>query len=951
MTFLQELASVLYRRYNSDLSSLVVMFPSMRARTFFNDALACVADKPLWQPSYATIDEVMERIADISRGDRIVLITELFKIYKRHHPAETIDKFYFWGDMLISDFDMIDKYMVDAEQLLRNIEDLKELEKDVDYLEDIHIRSIHSFWRSIVDKQSLSKQKEEFLKIWRSLPHIYREYREQLLRLRIGYTGLIYREAAMKLKAGADIQLDGRRVIVAGFNALSNSEKCLMERLSTSEYGAEFYWDYDNYYTDNDRHEAGKFMRQNISDHPMQAAITHNNFAECNKKIESIGCVSNVVQCKYVAEILSKLPEEELDKRTAIVLTDENMLVPLLHSLPNKVKSVNVTMGYPLKATLAYTFIERLIELQKHGHRRKDDNADIFYHVDIQGILTHPYVVDTCGTEAAILHQKIVGDRLISVEGNILRQGEVLGSIFRYCDSYESLSQYIEDTIGLLYGLIAENDTQQGEYLRTAHEEIIKCKRSISKCDITLPCEVFTSMLRKHLQTVTIAYEGEPLMGVQIMGILETRNIDFKNVIILSMTDATFPGDTLSKASFIPYNLRVGYKMPTPEEHEAMYAYYFYRLIQRAERVSMLYCSKADDKSTGECSRYIHQLDYESQYKVNKYAVGVDLTLETPSEITVSKGKEEQLVLAQYLDDGEKKLSPTALFRYIECPMKFYFASVAQLNTANELNDNIDALTFGNILHETMEALYKNILDVNNPGSLIDNELCKHDVVAKAVNKTISKLLFRSADDCSAEFTGDTLLVRDIVIKYILQGILNYDKEHNGYAVVALEEKIASKYPLMDGRSVNIGGIADRIDRLSDGTIQVIDYKSSVRPHLKFNDIERLFTGNSDERVANIFQTLLYSEMIYRERGCDVLPTLYFASQMLLDGYFPKLVSTAKGGAIERYSEVRTEFTEHLQGALEELFNYDVPFKQADESLGMCKLCDFKKICRRKNEQ
>ena len=951
MTFLQEVASDLYKRYDGDLSSLVIMFPSQRARVFFNDAFVGIANKPFWQPSYMTIDEMMEHIAGLRRGERFLLISELFKIYKNYHPSETIDKFYFWGDMLISDFDQIDKYMVDAERLLRNIENLKELETDVDYLSEEQIRCIRTFWQSIVDKKSLSEQKLRFLKIWKSLPHIYREYRERLISLGIGYPGLIYREAAHRLKTDKSDSLFDKRVIVAGFNALSKSERCLMDYLQNSRHGVEFFWDYDEYYTKGRNNEAGRFMRENIARYPMRSPISKDNFNERNKEFKSIGCVSNVAQCKYVAEILSSLPAEELDKRTAIVLTDENMLIPLLHSIPKCVERVNITMGYPLKATLAYTFIERIIDLQRHS-RMRDEEAT-FYHVDVCGILTHPYIGDACKSLAQKLHRKILKDRLIHISRATLSENDLLSLIFTKAANYEQLSQQIHDILGLLCGSIAEQNPIQADYLRIAQQEVAKCIHSIAKCDIEISSEVFISTLRKHLQTITRPYEGEPLEGVQIMGILETRNIDFKNVIILSMTDATFPGDAMSKASFIPYNLRIGYDMPTPEEHEAMYAYYFYRLIQRAERVSMLYCSKADDKSTGECSRYIHQLDFESHYPIKKLSIGVDLSLEAPTDITIPKGEHERKVLETYLDGGEAKLSPSSLFRYVQCPLKFYFASIAKLRTPDEINDKVDALTFGNIMHDSMEALYKNdkILKVTNPAENIKSELYHRDVVQKCVNKVICKLIYKSDADRSKEFSGDIILVRDIIVRYILEGILRFDKEQSGYTIEGLEKSISTQYPISGGRMVNLEGRADRIDRLSDGTLRIIDYKSSAKSHQIYDGIENLFIGNDKQRIDNVFQTLLYSEIVHRADNIDTQPALYYASQMLSGDYSPKLQDAQTKSEIERYSNVGDQFRDHLGATLDELFDYDTPFKQVDESLGLCTYCNYNKICRRTSKR
>ena len=950
-SFQQELCEKLLERHGGDLSSLILLFPSLRARAFFNSALASYSDKPIWQPKWTTIDELMENASGIVRGERIRLITELFKIYKRYHSEEKFDRFYFWGDMLIADFDMIDKYLVDANQLLRNLEDIKELEADVSYITDERQLRIISFWKSIGDNDSLSEQKKRFLKVWRSLPKIYKEFRERLLSLKFAYPGLIYRTAIERIERGEDVKLPSKRIVVAGFNALSESERRLFKHLSRREPGAEFYWDYDDYYTHNSEHEAGMFMRKNIIDYPATEQISSDNFARIKKRIRSIACVSNVVQCKYTAELLHELSLSQLDKRTAIVLTDENMLIPVLHALPASIDKVNVTMGYPLKITLIHSFIDRLINLQTHG--RKSDNGALFYHEDVLGILSHPYIADILGDEANKLYNYIISHRIVMVDNEVFSGNELLSLIFSKHEDWHSLAKYILDVISLIGDSISENYAIHAEYINIAYDEISKLTLSIKSCNIEedeafenrVPVDIFTSLIRRHLQTITVPYEGEPLEGVQIMGILETRNIDFENVILLSMTDNNFPSDKSGQPSFIPYNLRAAFGLPTPDQHEAMYAYYFYRLIQRAENVSLLYCSRADDKSTGECSRYIHQLEYESQYNIEHLSVGVDLSVDEPTTITINKGAHEQEILNKYLQEGESKLSPTALFRYIECPLKFYFHSVAKLRVSDEISDTIDALEFGNILHESMEELYGNIVGKRNPSDEIA-KMSSEDIVGPIVDKHIVNVLHKTRNVNTSDFSGDTILVRDIIVKYITRGIMRYDAMPKNFTIEGLEKEVLCRYPISGNREVNIYGFADRIDRLDNGKLQVIDYKSGNTPHLEFNGIEKLFTGSAHERVSNIFQTLLYSMMLHRDSGNESMPSLYFASQMLSGNYSPMIMDLTSKSYVESYSTYATEFEEQLSRTLEELFDFSTPFRQV-EDVDMCNYCDFKSICRR----
>ena len=945
-TFQSELAQALLRRHSNDLSELVVLFPSLRARVFFNDALNALVDRPIWQPTWSTIDEIMERGSGLVRGERIRLISELFKVYSKYHPLESFDRFYFWGDMLISDFDMIDKYLVDADKLLRNIEDIKEIEADVTYLTKEQER-ILSFWSSIGPEISLTEQKRHFLKVWRSLPAIYKEYRKQLFELGIGYPGMIYRVTAERIKRGESIELLPKRYVLAGFNALSKSEEILFNHLAHTEHGAEFYWDYDDYYVVNRDHEAGLFMRSNLSNHPATEPISHDNFSTIKKQMCVTACASNIVQVKHISNIINAIPKEELDKRTAIVLTDENLLIPLLHSLPESVDSVNVTMGYPIKTTLAYTFVERLFALQSHS--RANDGVTKFYYADVLELLSHPYIVDSRRELCLKLSSDITANRITSVDSAMFADDSVLSTIFGCkCNDWKSLSKYICRILSALLDTQQNISEEHIEYLNIVHEEIRKTTLSLENCDIETPIEVYTSLLRRHLQGVTITFEGEPIEGLQIMGILETRNIEFKNVIILSMTDANFPGNRTEQPSFIPYSLRLAYGMPTPEEHEAMYAYYFYRLIQRAERVDMFYCSRADEKSTGEQSRYIYQLEYESPYRIEKQSVGVDLKLEDAKPIMVAKGEKEMEILNRYLTPNSGyTLSPTALFRYIECPLKFYFATIAHIKTPDEISSKIDALTFGNILHETMQELYTPLVSVDDANIEIAN-LRNKSLVEQAVDKTIARLLQGTESATIEEFSGDTLLVRDIIIKYIYEGIMCYDSSRDAFTIEGLEDPVESCYPISKGRSVNLSGRADRIDRLKNGTLQIIDYKSGNKPHLEFNGISTLFNGAPHERISNIFQTLLYSMMLQRKckHKVESCPSLFYASQMLSDEYSPFIVDKGGNGKIEKYSDVSQIFEQELTRVFEELFNPDIPFEQVEDT-DACTYCDYKKICRR----
>uniref|UniRef100_UPI004025DAB9 PD-(D/E)XK nuclease family protein n=1 Tax=Alistipes onderdonkii TaxID=328813 RepID=UPI004025DAB9 len=956
--FLEEVAADLYARYGEGLSDRAVLFPSRRARLFFVDALGRIAGRPMWQPEWVTINDLTGEISGLHTGDRVRLITELYKVYSAYHN-EPFDKFYFWGDMLLTDFDTIDKYLIDAQMLFRNISEIKEIEADISYLTPAQLR-ILSFWSSFGEQADLSEEKRRFLAIWKTLGPIYRRFRERLSSLGIAYNGMVQRAAADRIRGGGFAFPEPRRYVVAGFNALSECEKRLFGFLATAAE-TDFYWDYDSYYKDDPEQEAGMFVRSNVAQFPPRTELRHDNMRG-EKQIVSVAAVSNAVQCKYAAAILAGLArrrrEEDpgiaagarpaLGKETAVVLTDENLLLPLLYALPADIGRVNVTMGFPLRQSLAYTFVERLVELQNH-RRRKGDGCT-FYHADVAGILAHPYVAECDAALTRTMHEEIVRDRRISVDAAWLGRNELLKRIFTPAATWRELSDYMLDVVAAVARQPYEGDDarQRVEFLAVIAEQVTKLRNSLDECDIDLTAEVYTSLLRRHLQTLRIPFEGEPLEGIQIMGILETRNLDFENVIILSMNDDNFPGNHMAQASFIPYNLRAAYELPTPEHHEGVYAYYFYRLIQRAKTVHMLYCSHADDKSTGEPSRYIYQLDYESGFDVRKVEVGVDVNLAETAPIEVPKDEGVMVRLERFVDaQSPATLSPTAFFRYVACPLRFYFHSIARLEADDEISEEVDAPMFGTILHAAVQTLYARIAGEAHPGETL-RAMIRTGEVAQAVEAAINQNYLQDKHATAEDYSGNLLLVKDIVIRYLRGGVMPYDAAHDAFSVSGLEEPVAYPFRFRAGGrdlEMKFAGIADRIDTLDDGALRVVDYKTGA-PHLEFDGVESLFTGTGKQRLSNILQTLLYAMMLHRSRGCDVEPALYYVRNMNRPGYSPQLDDKQTGVKGARYTLYRERFEELLRAQLAELYDTSVPFRQCEDA-DTCKYCDFNVICKR----
>lgn len=943
--FLEEVAADLYARYGEELSQRAVVFASRRARLFFVDALTRIVGRPMWQPEWVTIDDLIREISGLETADRVRLVTELYKVYSKYHD-EPFDKFYFWGDMLLTDFDTIDKYRIDARQLFRNISEIKEIEADISYLTPAQLQ-ILSFWSSLGDEADLSEEKRRFLAIWKTLYPIYTDYRERLAALGIAYNGMVQRAAADRIDRGEFAFSEPRHYVVAGFNALSECEKRLFRFLSTAT-DTDFYWDYDTYYKDDPEQEAGMFVRRNVADFPPRGSISHDNM-ERPKSLTAVAAVSNAVQCKYAAEILRQLAQKgPLGKETAVVLTDENLLLPLLYALPADVGKVNVTMGYPLRASLAYTFVERLVELQ--AHRRRKGDGWTFYHIDVTGILSHPYVAECDPKLTRTLQEEIVRDRRISIPAQWLARNELLAQLFTAAAEWRCLSDYLLGVVAAVARRPYEGDDarQRVEFLAVIAEEINKLRNSLEACDIELTTEVYASLLRRHLQTLRIPFEGEPLEGIQIMGILETRNVDFEHVILLSMNDDNFPGNRVAQASFIPYNLRAAFALPTPEHHEGVYAYYFYRLIERASSVHMLYCAHADDKSTGEPSRYIYQLDYESGIPVHKVEVGVDVNLSRTAPIEVAKDEGVIQRLERFVDaESKATLSPTAFFRYVACPLRFYFHSVARLEADDEISEEIDAPMFGTILHAAVQTIYTRIEGEHRPGETL-RAMLRTECVPEAVGQAINSNYLQDEGASAEDYTGNLLLVKDIVTRYLRGGVMPYDAAHDAFTVRGLEQEVAYAFAFRAGERdlrMKFAGIADRIDTLDDGTLRVVDYKTGAA-HLEFAGVESLFRGEGKQRLSNILQTLLYAMMLYRTQEVDVEPALYYVRNMNRADYSPQLDDRGAGVRGARYTFYADCFEQLVRATLAEMYDPSEPFRQCEDA-DTCKFCDFNVICKR----
>ncbi|MCK4746928.1 MAG: PD-(D/E)XK nuclease family protein, partial [Bacteroidales bacterium] len=614
---LESLAIHLIRTCGTALGEVTIILPNRRAGLFLQRHLARHGKEVRWSPQIYAINDFINEISLLENPDPVELLFTLYDIYSEcvEHP-DPFDEFYYWGEIMLRDFDEMDKYLVDAEMLFTNIIDLKEIEEPLAGLDEDRIKFILQFWNGF-HEGDLTPEKEKFLDIWKLLPRLYARLREMLGSMGLGYQGMQYREIVERIeRTGLDEPGSGK-IIIAGFNALNGCEKRILSWLQ--EKGAEFYWDYDHSYVEDGIMEAGRYLRDNLVQFPESEKLEDFRGLDQDKEIRIFELPTDVLQAKTVHKILERAGSATMRDCTdnAVVLCDEELLMPVVMSLPEALQEINVTMGYPMKNTPVYSFVDHLLQMQSNI-RQTRDGRERFYHKDVTSILLHPYMREADDGADHPLHDEITRSNLIYVDSGSFK-GELVRKIFRRAESALELVRYLRS----IFQQIIESMSGQADRMHQDldREFVFQMLIHLNKLEMLLgnrpsiTTPILVRLIRKLLSNLRIPFEGEPLSGLQVMGILETRLLDFRHVILLSMNEEVMPGSSAVQ-SYIPYALRVGFKMPAREDMDAIYAYYFNRLMQRAEKIDLLYNSRSEGARTGEMSRYLYQIIYHHGTKV-----------------------------------------------------------------------------------------------------------------------------------------------------------------------------------------------------------------------------------------------------------------------------------------------------------------------------------------------
>lgn len=955
-TFLKQVAHDLYNKTEGNFTKVAIVFPNKRASLFFNEYLAQESDRPIWSPTYVSISELFRQSSDLSIADPIKLVCDLYKVFQKATGSkETLDDFYFWGEMLIADFDDADKNMADTHALFSNLKDLNELMDNYDFLEEGQKEALSQFFHNFSINQ-VTELKQRFISMWNVLGDIYTEYKALLESQSIAYEGMLYRQVIEQLDVEA---LPYNKYIFVGFNVLNKVEHTLFKKLNEAGK-AMFYWDYDTFYLNKTPHEAGEFIRRNLRDFPSELPASFFDNLNQPKEVTFIESPTENGQVRYLPQwIRENLTSQE--KETAVVLCNEALLQPVLHALPDNVKHINITMGFPLSQTPAYSFVNALMELHTSGY---NPNNGRYLFAEVISVLKHPYTRQL-SPEAEKLEQTLTRDNRFYPLPSELKQDNVLELLFtprrNNLDLCSMLSEALKE-VAVIYQQQAAShsdafDQLYRESLFKTYTLVNRFHTLIESKELNVQAGTFQRLLTRVMSSSSIPFHGEPAIGMQVMGVLETRNLDFRHLIMLSVNEGQLPkagGDS----SFIPYNLRKAFGMTTIDHKIAVYAYYFYRLMQRAEKVTLVYNTATDGINRGELSRFMLQFLIEWGYPVLRKQLEAAQSPQSSAPIIIEKTPDVMERMKSVFDirnNPKALISPSALNCYLDCPLKFYYKYVALLSAPDEVTADIDSAKFGSIFHYAAEHIYK---DLTAHGKLISREnletLLKDEVRLQTyVDNGFKELFFNLPPNEQPEYNGIQLINSAVIVKYIQQ-LLRNDLRYAPFTFIGSEQRIFENIEICTSTGdiqSRIGGIIDRIDSKGE-SLRIVDYKTGGDADTPAN-VQSLFIPDK-KRSNYVFQTFLYASIVckkLREKNDSrlVAPALLYIHRAASEKYSPVIQMgepRKPKEPVDNFAQHEGDFRENLKTLLEDIFNPDISFTQT-EIEDKCAYCDFRALCKK----
>ena len=988
-TFLEYVAEDIISKYGTDLSRIAVVFPNKRAALFLNEHLARLAGQPVWSPAYITISDLFRQHTDLKTADPIKLICDIHKSFTKCTGIdETLDHFYGWGQLLLADFDDIDKNMADADSIFCNLKDIHELD-DISYLDDEQKEMLARFFANFSDDID-SELKKRFLSLWSHFGDIYHDYNRRLTEQGIGYEGAIYRKVASE----QTLHLKYDKYLFVGFNLLQKVERVLFSRLM-KEGKAKFYWDFDEYYmpspshhltTSPSHHLSGGALvggygipaiptqptcsvgalpggalvssaptNLNISDFPNELDNTDPDiYANMRrpKRIRFISSPTENAQARFASNWLLENERYKAGRKTAVVMCDESILLPIMHSLPPEADKVNITSGFPLAMTPVASLVMLLFDLYTLGLRKKGTAFNPHY---LKKLMAHPYARHLKGVHLSQVHQEEV------------HQPNSPSQHLNTSTPQHLTTSTILHHIATLIKQVGIATKPEGDPL--TQESVFRMYTILNRLatladsgDLLVDNTTLRRLVSQLVSSSSIPFHGEPVVGVQIMGVLETRNIDFDHLLLLSCNEGNMPKG-INDSSFIPYTIRKAHHLTTIDNKVALYSYYFHRLLQRADDITIAYNNSTDNGHTGEMSRFMLQLLVESGQKIDYYS----LTAKNQPTPLMPKPIEKDETALSKLEEMSR-LSPSAINTYIRCKLAFYYQYIAHIKEPDSDPETIDNRMFGNIFHRAAYLIYKDITD-RSPlveKAHIQAYLSNRTLLANVVDRAFQ------AEQCTPN-NGLQIINREVIIQYITK-LLKIDQQLCPFSILAMEEEakvytqlsftIPSEGALKGGALVSnaptkqynltIGGIIDRLDILTDKQtgkprIRVVDYKTGNQPSSPIKNIDEIFDPNNiRSKHSNYYlQAILYSLIVSRSERWNpanhpVSPALLFIKQAPANHYDPTLhIDKHPISDVTVYEE---EFLTKLKHTLADIYSPDTPFTPTDDRK-KCELCPYRMLC------
>ncbi len=970
-TFLEKTAAYIYEKYKQNLSDICIVLPNRRASLFLKKYLAKKIDKNIWAPAMYSIEDFICEISGMQIIDPISLLFDLYDTHKtiEKENAQPIDEFINWAQILLNDFNEIDLYLVEPEKIFSYLNDAKAI----------------AVWN--LNNKPLTEFEKKYLKFFNSLNKYYSILNNRLSKKNFAYKGLAYRKLAEQIESKS---LEWNKIIFVGFNALSSAEEKIIKYLIDNDK-AEILWDADEYYLNDKQNkkdnkiiiqEAGKFIRKYIDKfNKHNVKWIEDNFSNDKKDITIIGVPKNIGQARIVGQILSETNmDNNKQQNTAVVLSDENLLIPVLNAVPENIKTFNVTMGLPLKLTPVFELFDELFTLHENQQRFSNIQSEKdleFYYKDVLKILHHPYIFklkDIISDNESSILNKIIQE--VQSSNKIFFTLNDLKSIFSKTDQsffkiikhlfnnwQDNSLKALDDCLMLINDLrdaiikqkynsenqdVSKNDKIELEYLFSFAKIIKRIKVLLSDHKVKVKLKTLRSIFNQFVNNSSISFYGEPLEGIQFMGMLETRTLDFETVIMLSVNEGIIPQQR-NQNSFIPYDIRRKFNLPIYKDKEAIYAYHFYRLLQKSKNIYLLYNTESDQLGGGDKSRFVTQIinelpKYNSNIKIHEELLSVP-PVKSSIDYSIKIYKTED-VLNKLMKIAASGFSASSLNTYINCPLQFYFKEIAGLSEEEEVEENIEAATLGTVIHEVLYVLYQPFLNVKLTKDIVKQMIQK----VESLTKKSFKKHYENGD---VNYGKNLLIVRvaNIFVRNFLKQEIKFidkiEKQGESLIIKYLEQTFKSPLRIEDNDDtkptlyVNLKGKIDRIDFVGDN-LRIIDYKTGFT---KKNELNVKDWGDllEESKFAKSFQLLMYVYLFHQNHpDLRNIESGIISFRKLSNGLMKVVVPETKFINEKTYDKIE----EKIRELIIKIFNNKIPFNQTDK-IENCKYCPFKVICNR----